>query len=200
MARERPYHHGNLREALLAAAIQLIGEAGPKGFTLRELARRAGVSHNAPYRHFASKEDLIAAVQAQGFEELDESMKAGARREETPVERLWASGMAYIDFALRRPEHFTVMFDEDVREKTGSGERAFQTLVGFIAACQASGDIPAGDPIPVAMSAWAIVHGIAKLAVSHRLAGFSKAQIRGFARMTLDAWLRGVGPLARPVA
>ena len=70
MRRAKPYHHGNLREALLEAAIRLIAEVGPTAFTLREVARRAGVSHNAPYRHFHDREDLMAAVAAQGFREL----------------------------------------------------------------------------------------------------------------------------------
>lgn len=196
MPKERPYHHGNLREALIEAALKLIAETGAKGFTLRELARRAGVSHNAPYRHFESKDELLSAVAAQGFEELDESMKSAARRESTSLEQWRATGIAYIDFALRRPEHFTVMFDEDVQERTGAGERAFLTLVSFVEACERSGDIPAGDPIPTAMAAWAIVHGIAKLAVAHRLGDLSKPQIRAFARSTLDAWLRGLAPAA----
>ena len=74
----RPYHHGNLRQALLDAAIRLIAEVGPAGFTLREVARRAGVSHNAPYRHFQDRDDLMAAVAAQGFRELTQAMVRGA--------------------------------------------------------------------------------------------------------------------------
>src|SRR6266702_3244482 len=74
----KPYHHGNLREALLLAAIRLIGEVGPTAFTLREVARRAGVSHNAPYRHFRDRDDLMAAVAAQGFRELTQAMVEAA--------------------------------------------------------------------------------------------------------------------------
>jgi len=75
---ERPYHHGNLRVALLDAAIHLIAEVGPAGFNLREVARRAGVSHNAPYRHFRNRDDLMAAVAEQGFRELTQAMLLGA--------------------------------------------------------------------------------------------------------------------------
>ena len=78
MARHKPYHHGNLREALLEAAIRLIADVGPTGFTLREVARRAGVSHNAPYRHFRDKDDVMEAVATQGFQELTEAMLEAA--------------------------------------------------------------------------------------------------------------------------
>src|SRR5258707_12700070 len=85
MRRPKPYHHGNLREALLEAAIRLIAEVGPTAFTLREVARRACVSHNAPYRHFRDRDDLMAAVAAQGFRELTEAMmEAAGQRPDGP--------------------------------------------------------------------------------------------------------------------
>ena len=91
MPRRKPYHHGHLRKALLGAAIELIATVGSDGFTLREITRRAGVSHNAPYRHFRSKEDLIAAVAAQGFRELDQALRAAAQGIPGPRDRLKAS-------------------------------------------------------------------------------------------------------------
>src|ERR1700746_1786308 len=103
MRRAKPYHHGNLREALLGAAIRLIAEIGPSAFTLREVARRAGVSHNAPYRHFHDKDDLLAAVASQGYGELTEAMLQAAHRYFNPLDRLKHAGLAYIAFALRRP-------------------------------------------------------------------------------------------------
>ena len=111
MNRAKPYHHGNLREALLRAAIRLIAEVGPTAFTLREVARRAGVSHNAPYRHFRDKNDLMTAVATEGYRELTEAMERAARGQNRAIDRLKYAGLAYIEFALRRPEHFTVMFD-----------------------------------------------------------------------------------------
>src|SRR5579864_3662327 len=107
----RPYHHGHLREALLQGAVRAIAELGPAAFTLREVARRAGVSHNAPYRHFRDKEALLAAVANEGYRELTAAMLAAAGRQVRGVDRLKHAGLAYIEFALRRPEHFTVMFD-----------------------------------------------------------------------------------------
>jgi AcrR family transcriptional regulator len=111
---QRPYHHGNLREALLKGAVRVIAELGPAAFTLREVARRAGVSHNAPYRHFRDKDALLAAVAAQGFRELTRAMREAGDCQSNALDKLKQSGMAYVAFAVRRPEHFTVMFDAPV--------------------------------------------------------------------------------------
>src|SRR6516162_5295812 len=114
MRRAKPYHHGNLREALLEGAIRLIAEVGPTAFTLREVARRAGVSHNAPYRHFRDKDDLMAAVATQGYRELTEAMLDAAEHQRNALDRLKHAGLAYVAFAMRRPEYFAVMFDAPV--------------------------------------------------------------------------------------
>src|SRR5271157_3002260 len=111
MARSEPYHHDNLRQTLLEAAVALIGEVGSRDFTLREVARRAGVSHNAPYRHFASRDDLLLAVAGEGFERLRESMIKRMKSSASARERLVLCGCGYVEFALRWPQHFMVMFD-----------------------------------------------------------------------------------------
>src|ERR1700681_5062026 len=98
----RPYHHGNLREALLQAALRAIADVGPAAFTLREVARRAGVSHNAPYRHFRDKDALLAAVAAQGFRELTRAMREAGERQSKALDKLSQSGLAYVAFAVRR--------------------------------------------------------------------------------------------------
>lgn len=201
MKKRRSYHHGDLREALLRAAVALIAEVGPRGFTLREAARRAGVSHNAPYRHFRSKEDLIAAVAAQGFRELTRAMLDAAAPQTTAAGRLRSSGLAYVAFALRRPEHFAVMFDTpfspaDHPECAEAAGEAFGTLVRFIEACQQDGSLPQGDTLPRALAAWSLVHGIAKLAVAGRLPLPSKAAILQFAESTLGGSLAAL-PWAR---
>src|SRR5215470_19297923 len=108
MRRLKPYHHGNLREALLKAAIRLIAEVGPTAFTLREVARRAGVSHNAPYRHFRDRDELMAAVSTEGYAELTRTMLDAVHHQSNALARLTQAGLAYVKFALRRPEHFTV--------------------------------------------------------------------------------------------
>ena len=191
MRPRKPYHHGNLEETLLKTAIQLIGEVGPAGFTLREVARRAGVSHNAPYRHFADRDQLLAAVAAQGFRELTQAMRDATQRPAKPLDQLKAAGLAYIDFALRRPEHFAVMFDAPVPKHMSSdqaqaAEEAFGTLLGFVKACQDSGQLPFGDTLQFALLAWTMVHGIAKLATAKRLPFDSRAGILKFANFVID--------------
>ncbi|HKW64825.1 MAG TPA: TetR/AcrR family transcriptional regulator, partial [Candidatus Acidoferrum sp.] len=174
MRRRKTYHHGNLREALLDAAIRLIAEVGPIAFTLREVARRAGVSHNAPYRHFRDRDDLMAAVGAQGYRELTQAMLEAAASETDPVERLKSAGLGYVTFALRRPEHFTVMFDAPTSkhkhpDSGAAAEQAFGTLLGFVKNCQDAGRLASGDLGQMALLAWTMVHGIAKLAITGRL-------------------------------
>ena len=191
MPRSKPYHHGHLRESLLQAAIQLIAEVGPAGFTLREVARRAGVSHNAPYRHFPDREDLLAAVAAQGFRELNDAMLEAVRHQRNSVGRLKRAGLAYVEFALRRPEHFTVMFDAAVsKHKTpDSAEaagQAFGTLVSLVKRCQDEGRLPSGDLRQFALLAWSMVHGIAKLATAKRLPYESTADVLKFAKFVID--------------
>ena len=174
MARSEPYHHENLRQTLLEAAVALIGEVGPRDFTLREVARRAGVSHNAPYRHFPAKDDLLVAVATEGFDRLTALMQKSSARGKTALGRLQLCGCGYVDFALHWPHHFLVMFDlpktshEQCKDEQ-VGKNAFDVLMGCIMAAQQSGDLPAGDPLPQAWTAWSLVHGIAKLAISGNL-------------------------------
>ena len=184
MASTRPYHHGALKQALLNAAVELIADTGPRGFTLREVARRAGVSHNAPYRHFRDKNELLAAVATDGFDRLTGAMTRAATRSR-PLERLRRSGLAYVDFALRWPQHFAAMFDApwdklDYPECAAAAQRCFGTLLGFVRECQAAGQLPAGDSERYAYQAWSLVHGIAKLATAGQLPWRSKAQVLRF--------------------
>jgi AcrR family transcriptional regulator len=195
----RPYHHGNLRKALLEGAVRVIAEVGPAAFTLREVARRAGVSHNAPYRHFRDKDALLAAVAAQGFRELTQAMREPGDRPAKPastaplsaLDQLKQSGLAYVGFAVRRPEHFTVMFDAPVTnskdpEYTHASQEAFNTLLNYIRNCQEAGQLPAGNTRERALYAWSLVHGIAKLAVAGRFPFRTKAALLKFAKFAID--------------
>jgi AcrR family transcriptional regulator len=191
MRRAKPYHHGNLREALLGAAIRLIAEVGPAAFTLREVARRAGVSHNAPYRHFRDRDDLMAAVAAEGFRELTRAMMEAAAPRSDALDRLKHAGLGYITFALRRPEHFTVMFDAPISkhkhpESGAAGEESFATLLGFVKGCQEAGQLPSGDLRQMALLAWTMVHGIAKLAITGRLPFRSSSKVLKFGAFVID--------------
>jgi AcrR family transcriptional regulator len=191
MGHPKPYHHGNLQEALLQSAIRLIAEVGPTAFTLREVARQAGVSHNAPYRHFQDKGALLAAVATQGYGELTAAMLEAASRESNVRDRLKHAGLAYVSFALRRPEHFTVMFDapfpkQKHPEAADAAERAFSVLVSLVKGCQEKKQLMSGDSLDLALLAWSMVHGVAKLAITGRLPYRSKAEILKFAGFVID--------------
>lgn len=191
MTKRKPYHHGNLRESLLQAAISLIAEVGPTAFTLREVARRAGVSHNAPYRHFRDKDDLIASVAAEGYLQLTAAMERAASRHPRPLDRLKHAGLAYIEFALQRPEHFTVMFDAPVAGEHGlsdspEAKQAFTTLIELVKDSQRARQLPSGDPLQFALLAWTMVHGVAKLATTGRLPYRTTTAILKFASFVID--------------
>jgi AcrR family transcriptional regulator len=197
MVLTRPYHHGNLKQALIDAAVALIGEVGPRGFTLREVARRASVSHNAPYRHFRDKEELLAAVAMQGFERLTRSMKRSAKNGLTAQERLRFCGRGYVGFALRWPQHFQVMFDlpsdkNRSAEYTAAGREAFATLRNLIVECQEDGIFVQGDSQRVSFIVWSMVHGVAKLAASHHLP-FTSAELFQFTDTVSRVLTLGLG-------
>src|SRR4051794_1371250 len=107
---ERPYHHGDLRRAIVKAAIEILHETQSLEFSLRELARRAGVSHNAPYKHFADKRELLAAVSAAGFEMLTKRMTREVADLANPRERLFAMLRAYVDHGVENPALYSLMF------------------------------------------------------------------------------------------
>jgi len=202
MPPKRAYHHGNLRQVLLDAGVALIGEVGPKGFTIREVARRAGVSHNAPYRHFRDKGELLAVIAAEGFERLALAMKQSAADGVTAIDRLRLCGCGYVDFALRWPQHFIVMFDlpsapEDYSRRQIVGKNAFQILLDFIIDSQKEGALPRGDPFPLALMAWSLVHGIAKLATSGHIP-YTLGQTLDFTRWASQAFVSGMKDLKRP--
>ena len=202
MARKRRYHHGNLKEILLASALRLMSEVGPQAFTLREVARRAGVSHNAPYRHFRDKQDLVLAVATQGFDLLTASMIEAMSEGRTAQERLRLAGRGSVQFALRWPQHIQAMFDIHTvkgpsASATASGRRALQPLLDAVVAVQVAGGLPAGDPLPLAVVAWSGVHGLAKLAISGRLP-FDTKQTVEFTRYLTLALSAGMASLPHP--
>lgn len=168
--KSRPYHHGALRGALLDEALELIRELGPEGFTLRELARRLGVSHAAPYRHFVDRGALLTAVAALGCDELRAAIRAGLEAAGPDLRaRFLAGGYAYVRFALDRPAHFKTMF-ESPEVDTGdpmymeATARCRGILIEFIGDGQRKGLLVEGDPEEMATPVWAMHHGLASLA------------------------------------
>jgi AcrR family transcriptional regulator len=159
----RPYRHGNLPVALQAAARQILDENGLHAVGLRETARRVGVSATAAYRHFTNKEDLLASVAAEGFQELAAAMKAGTRG----ANPLIRAGLAYIEFANQNRGLFRLMFGPVLAERTKYP--ALQAASSDVEAMLVRG-VADLDPRPLhdnpaAMAAWGVVHGLAHLIV-----------------------------------
>lgn len=178
MAKKTTYHHGDLRQGLLEAALALLKTKDVKSLSLREVARQAGVSHTAPYRHFADKASLLEAVAEEGFVEFGHYLKeAVANANAEPMESLKATGEAYVRYALDHPTHFRVMFShfpaapspDSNLPATAAG--TFQILVDIIASGQAEGVFKAGDPAELAVGRWALVHGLAMLLLDGMLPG-----------------------------
>ncbi len=167
---DNTYHHGNLRRALIKATLELIAEKGINAFSIREIAKRAGVSHAAPYRHFKDKEDILYAVAKEGFDMMvAETKKRSAKYPDDPFARYSICGISYIDFAVSHPSHYRVMFSAGDHIRTSpeelklSSTESFQLLIDSIRECQEKKIIREGDTYEFALASWAIVHGYAKL-------------------------------------
>ncbi|QRK06963.1 TetR/AcrR family transcriptional regulator [Archangium violaceum] len=168
------YHHGDLRRALLDASLALISEEGFGALSLREVARRAGVTHAAPYRHFADKEALLVAVAEEGFRVMTARMKERMARETTPEGRLRACGVAYVLFAMEHPSHFRVMFGPHFTQPPqlgppGGDTDAFGLLVDSITEGLRAGVFREGEPPVLALTCWSLVHGLGSLLVDRKL-------------------------------
>ncbi len=169
----KTYHHGDLREALVLAAIALLEEKGLASFTLRECARRAGVSHAAPAHHFATAADLLAEIAARGFERFVAALgKAADETEGTAMARLAAMGQAYVAFALANPPVYGLMFRgganplQSPRLKTAA-TAAWQQLNNAVAAVL--GPKRQDEVTAKAAAVWALVHGTATLMLDCKL-------------------------------
>jgi AcrR family transcriptional regulator len=169
--RERGYHHGNLKEALLQAALDLIGQKGAAGFTFADAARMAGVSPAAPYRHFRDRDELLSSIAQRGFEQFEQILGGawddGRPDTMTAFERV---GKAYLAFAREEPAYYSAMFESGVPSDAspqllGAGERAFGIIRA--AAERLAALVPSGTPRPpatmMALHFWSMSHGIASL-------------------------------------
>lgn len=166
----RGYHHGNLREALINAALGLISEKGTAGFTFADAARAAGVSAAAPYRHFRDRDALMADVAQRGFEQLEGDLAlAAAKGDRAPIAVIERIVRAYLDFARREPAQFSSMFESgqvftESSEVRTAADRAFDVLVE---ACKTLADSQPADQRPpammIALHINALTHGIASL-------------------------------------
>jgi AcrR family transcriptional regulator len=164
-ARSGRYHHGDLRAALIAAGEDILAERGVEGFSLREAARRAGVSPAAPAHHFGDARGLLTVIAARGFERLTETMAAGAKGKKKAAARVRALGQAYVAFAHAHPAHFNLMWrrtllDNDDPALQAAAGAAFAMLEEAVTG--AAGGHPKA-PAPSVVAAWSIVHGYALL-------------------------------------
>lgn len=160
------YHHGDLRATLLATAMRMLEEGDP--FSLRALARRAGVSQTAPYRHFADRDALEAALAADGFVDLRSDLVGDGGVPDT-VEGLIEFAVVYVDFALRRPALFRLMFGNECTENDVQVVEAARGLRDLLAV--ALGNVfPGSDIEALATASWALVHGLAVLHLDGKLA------------------------------
>ncbi|MDB4989822.1 MAG: Transcriptional regulator, TetR family [Myxococcaceae bacterium] len=193
------YHHGDLRRALIEAAFELVKEHGPAGITLREAARRAGVTHAAPYRHFADKEALLAALAEEGFTRLRgeiEQAIVGVPR----AELLEVIGVVYVRFARQNPSQFRVMFGAEMGDKrrypslTEADQAVFDLLCGAIRAAQEVGIVAPGNPARLGMVQWSMLHGVAALIVDGQMerAGVREEHLDEFARRVARTGIAGL--------
>jgi len=169
--REGGYHHGNLKEALVQAALDLIAQKGPGGFTFAEAARSAGVSPAAPYRHFRDRDELIASIAQQGFEQFEAQLMAawndGQPDTPTAFQRV---GKAYLAFARENPAYYSAMFESGVPLESNpglllAGERAFAVIraASERLAAMAPPGVPRPPALMMALHIWSMSHGIASL-------------------------------------
>ena len=153
------YHHGDLRQTVLQEASNILEKEGLGALSLREVARRAGVSHNAPYRHFPDRDSLLAALVEEGFQMFADELARRPRRE---------MGEAYVEFALSHPQRFRLMFGGTVKLEKRD-RRAYEALLGSFSEL--------GEDAPyAAAAAWGLVHGLAHLLLDGHFAGRDQKQ------------------------
>lgn len=173
------YHHGDLHAALVRAALQVVVRHGPDRVSLRALARQVGVSPRAPYRHFPTKEALLAAVATEAFQRYEERLDAAvALAGPDPLERFNARGRAYVAFAVEHPALFRAMnpphgtVDEHAPELIAARTRLHEAMLHDIVEAQRARTVRPGEPMCIALTAWALVHGLALLLVEGQLARY----------------------------
>jgi AcrR family transcriptional regulator len=172
------YHHGNLPAALVQAAREIVESQGVDALSLRRVARQAKVSHGAPYHHFAGKAELLAAVAADGFDQMLAAIRAEQAKYDSDDHfgRVVAVGAAYVTFARQSPAIFRLMFRPELTHPNDypplkeAEARTFGSLVDAIIACQQAGLLPGSDPLPPSLAAWSTVHGFATLWIEDVLA------------------------------
>lgn len=193
----RPYHHGDLRRALIAAAMTLLEREGAEALSFRAVARAAGVSQAAPYNHFSGKEDLLATLAEAGFRALAISQAETAAQQSEPFERMVGLGLDYIGFAMAHPQLYRLMFGVGVADwhayplvseaKHATFAPTRTALAGYLAA-----NTPLEIREQAAVAAWALVHGLAMLRIDGSLGPGRAASDRELEEGILRLFARGL--------
>lgn len=171
------YHHGDLRNALVSEGLALLEQQGHANFSLRDLARRVGVSAAALYAHFADKDALLAAIATAGFTRLRAAVQAALRGDQDPLDQFLRMGQAYVSFGMAQPALYKLMFTSEelpakrdaFPELEAAAGAAFDSLTGQLAQMQQSGAMRAGDPQADGLTVWAHIHGLTSLIITGRI-------------------------------
>lgn len=170
------YHHGQLKETLIRAALQILKTKSPNEISLRELAREAGVSGTAPYRHFKDKNELLAAISQQGFEIMSQHLlEAIEKAGQDPLKMLNDCGLAYFKMGFEHPQHFKLMVNseiipcKDYPELLMSSGKSFLLVKKMVEFCQSKGLLGPGDPMTKALHCWSVVNGFTALYAAEQL-------------------------------
>lgn len=196
--KSKTYHHGDLKNALIKAGVEILSKKGIEGLSLRKVAQRAGVSHNAPYSHFPDKQSLIAAISTEGFKKLyDELGIAVSSHPNAPELQLHEGALTYVQFALNNTDTFKIMFSgvlEKEREYPAFVEishKTFERVVEVVRACQEAGLLPTASPELTAVTIWGQIHGIISLAlegqISHTV--LDEHKIQNIVKFSIDQML-----------
>ncbi|MEP7133420.1 MAG: TetR/AcrR family transcriptional regulator [Chloroflexota bacterium] len=172
----KKYHHGDLKNALINAGIEILSKEGVGGLSLRKVAKKAGVSHSAPYAHFPDKQSLIAAISTEGFNQLYAELDAAISPHiKNPKRQLVEGTRAYVQFAMTHTDTFKIMFSgilEKEKEYPAFVEiscKTFKRVLDVVVACQTAKILKSGSPEILAVSVWGQVHGIVSLALEGQI-------------------------------
>ena len=195
MPKKKTYHHGDLKNALIKAGVEILAKDGVSGLSLRKVAQKAGVSHSAPYSHFADKQALIAAISTEGFRQLYERVNGVVEEYKTkPSMQLIEVAWTYVQFAMDDPDRFKVMFsgvlekEKEYPEFVAESQRNFQLLKMIVEANQASGRLRSGASELAALSAWGIIHGFVMLLLEGQIPHviLEEKSLRGLVEFQLE--------------
>jgi AcrR family transcriptional regulator len=175
-SRKGPYHHGNLKNALIKAGVDLLSKEGVAGLSLRRVAQRVGVSRAAPYAHFTDKQALIAAISTEGYRRLFEAFERVVDRHQgNPGAKLVEGAWVYVKFALDDPDHFKVTTSGAIeREKdypafVEMSGKCFSLVLRIVEECQARGVLRPGPADLLAVSVWSLMHGLISLVLENQI-------------------------------